>query len=246
MTKRVTVSARKNTMSVRSSLLQGEPLERHFAIELKELKGQILSMAGYVEQSTDRAIQALSERSLARLADVRPLEAKINQAHIDIDNVCLGILARQAPVAADLRLILAVVKINTDLERMGDQAVNLSRNTEHYLQHPALDLAREIPQMSKLVQTMVRESLDAFVNGDSELAKVVLLSDDAVDEFKNRLFKLLKERMKSDPNSIEASINLILMARNLERIADHATNIAEDVIFVSTGQDVRHGGGSRG
>ncbi len=200
-------------------------------------------MAGHVEMSIDRAILALSERSMARLAEVRPLEAKINQAHIEIDNVCLAILARQAPVAVDLRLILAVTKINTDLERMGDQAVNLSHNTEHYLQHAALDIAKEIPQMAKLVQTMVRESLDAFVNGDAEAAKVVLRSDDAVDEFKNRLLETLKVRMKLDSTSIEAAINLLLMARNLERIADHSTNIAEDVIFVSTGQDVRHGAG---
>ena len=218
-------------------------MERRFEGELKELKGQILAMGGFVEQALDRALQALSERNETKLAEVHRLETKINKAHMDIDNTCLNILARHAPVATDLRLILAIIKINTDLERMGDQAVNLSYNTEFYLKHLPLDLALEMPVMAKLVTTMVRESLDAFVNGDLDLAKHVLSSDDAVDEFKNRLLTTLTARMKIDSSAVESAINLILMARNLERMADHATNIAEDVIFARTGQDVRHGGG---
>jgi phosphate transport system protein len=223
--------------------IQGGAVERRFEIELKELKGRILQMAGYVEQAIDRAIQALTERNPSRLNEVHELESKVNQSHIDVDSACLGILARLAPVAADLRVILAIIKINTDLERMGDQAVNLSHNTEHYLKHKALESAQTLPQMSGLVRAMVREALDAFVNADQKLARKVLSSDDAVDELKNRMVKVNTELMKREPESIEAALNLILIARNLERMADHATNIAEDVIFASTGEDVRHGAG---
>jgi len=203
-------------------------------------------MAGFVEQAIERAVEALGERNLGKLAEVHVIEKKINQAHIDVDTTCLGLLARQAPVAADLRLILAIIKINTDLERMGDQAENLSYNTEHYLKHPTVPAAQNLPQMAALVRVMVREALDAFVNSDLALARKVLMSDDAVDAFKDRTVHQLTELMKSDPARVDACLNLILIARNLERLADHATNIAEDVIFAATGEDVRHGhGGGR-
>lgn len=218
-------------------------MERRFETELKDVKNRILSMAGFVEQAMERAIQALLERNKAKLNEVHAIETKINQAHIDVDNTCLGILARQAPVAADLRLILAIIKINTDLERMGDQAVNLAKNAEHYLRHGPVDSAQRLPLMTSLVREMVRSALDAFVNSDLNLARKVLESDDAVDELKNSMVKTLTEQMKNDPDHIEAALNLILITRNLERMGDHATNIAEDVIFATTGDDVRHGGG---
>ena len=219
-------------------------METHFEAELKDLKLKILEMAGFAEQSIERAIRSLTERTGTVLGEVEELEKKINQAHIDVDNLCLGILARKAPVAVDLRLVLAVIKINTDLERMGDQALNMARNTEHYLTHAPIELAREYTKMSALVRTMVRESLDAFVNGDVKLAEKVLQSDDAVDAYKNRLIEELTQKMRGG-SQIEASLNLILIARNLERMADHATNIAEDVIFMRTGRDVRHGHGQK-
>jgi len=217
-------------------------MERRFETELKNVKAQILAMAGFVEQAIERAVEALQERNPAKLSEVHEIEKKINQAHLDVDNTCLGILARQAPVAADLRLILAIIKINTDLERMGDQAVNLAKNTAHYIQHPTVSAAQNFPQMSSLVRTMVREALDAFVNSDPTLARKVLMTDDAVDAFKDRNVALLTEIMKTDPAKIDAALNLVLIARNLERLGDHATNIAEDVIFATTGEDVRHGG----
>lgn len=217
-------------------------MERRLESELKNVKSQILAMAGFVEQAIEKAVEALQERSPGRLVEVQTIEKKINQAHIDVDTACLGLLARQAPVAADLRLILAIIKINTDLERMGDQAVNLTHNTEFYLKHPTVSVAQNLPQMSALVKTMVREALDAFVNSDTALARKVLMSDDAVDAFKDRTVQQLTEIMKSDPAKIEGALNLILIARNLERLGDHATNIAEDVIFATTGVDVRHGG----
>lgn len=218
-------------------------MERRFETELKDLKGKILAMGGFVEQALDKATQALRERNPKLLTEVHPLERKINDAHIAVDNACLEILARLSPVAADLRLILAVIKINTDLERMGDQAVNISYNSEHYIAGGDIGAEVNLPQMALAVKAMVRDSLDAFMRSDTVLAQKVLESDDAVDEYKNRAFQLLIPFMQKNPEKIEAALDLILIARNLERMADHATNIAEDVIFACTGEDVRHGVG---
>jgi phosphate transport system protein len=218
-------------------------MERRFEAELKDLKGRILAMGGYVEQAIEKATKALQERDASLLEAVHALEEKVNEAHMEIDNKCLEILARLAPVAADLRLILAVIKINTDLERMGDQAVNISYNTEHYISDARIDLAVNLPEMANQVKSMVRGSLDAFMRADIKLAQTVLESDDAVDALKNRVFQLLVPYMQQNPDKIEAALDLILIARNLERMADHATNIAEDAIFASTGEDVRHGVG---
>jgi phosphate transport system protein len=216
-------------------------MERRFESELKGLKNRILAMGGYVEQAIEKATKALQDRNAPLLDEVHAIEQKINQAHIDIDNHCLEILARQAPVAVDLRLILAIIKINSDLERMGDQAVNISYNTEHYIADEAIEVSLNLPKMASLVRTMVRQSLDAFMRGDIQLAREVLGSDDAVDEIKNRVFELLVPYMQANPHQIESALDLILIARNLERMGDHATNIAEDVIFACTGEDIRHG-----
>lgn len=221
-------------------------MERRFESELKDLKSRILAMGGFVEQAIDRATEALQQRDMEKLAQVHPLEAQINQAHVDVDNACLEILARLSPVAADLRLILAIIKINTDLERMGDQAVNIAYNTEYYMADKKVDVDIQLPEMAAAVKKMVRNSLDAFMREDTALAQQVLESDDEVDEYKNRAFKILLPYMKQDPSKIEGSLDLILIARNLERMADHATNIAEDVIFACTGEDVRHGLGGGG
>ncbi len=216
-------------------------MQRRWETDLKDLKAKILSMGGYVEQAIERATQALNERNPKKLDEVHALEKKINELHITVDSSCMEVLARLSPVAADLRLILAVIKINTDLERMGDQAVNICHNTEHYFRDNAIDVQLDLPKMSKLVQNMVRNSLDALMREDTVLAQDVLESDDAVDEMKNNAFKVLTEFMKKNPHKIEGGLELILIARNLERMADHATNIAEDVIFAYTGEDVRHG-----
>jgi phosphate transport system protein len=216
-------------------------MERRFEGELKNLKAQILAMGGYVEQAIDKATLALNTRDLKKLDEVRALEKKVNEAHMTIDSMCLEVLARQSPVAADLRLILAIIKINTDLERMGDQAVNISYNAEHYLSQNKIDLDLKISEMAAAVKVMVRQSLDAFTREDTVLAQQVLESDDAVDDFKNHVFKTLIPYMAQNSGQIESALNLILIARNLERMGDHATNIAEDVIFAFTGEDVRHG-----
>ncbi len=218
-------------------------MDRHFDTELQKLKELILSMGGNVEQAIEQATQALILRQPERLDKVFELEELINKAHIQVDESCLSLLARQAPMAADLRLIVAILKINTDLERMGDQAVNISHNGKRYLSEPALKPLIDLPRMADEVRQMVRQALDAFVNKDEKLAQEVLNRDDIVDSLKDQIFRELITYMMADAKAIQRAMTLILIARNLERLGDHATNIAEDVIFAITGRDVRHGGG---
>jgi phosphate transport system protein len=216
-------------------------MDRHFDAELTKLKDLILSMGGNVEQAIEHATQALLLREPERLERVFTLEAQVNKSHIIVDETCLNLLALQAPMAKDLRLIIAIMKINTDLERMGDQAVNVAQNAKRYLAEPPLKPLIDLPRMAEDVRAMVRDSLDSLVKRDQNLAQDVLNRDDRVDAFKNQIFRELITYMIGDPRAIERALNLILIARNLERIGDHATNIAEDVIFAITGRDVRHG-----
>lgn len=218
-------------------------MERRSGNDLKNLKNRIAAMGGFVEQAIERSTQALQERNVDRFKDVWALEKQINQAHIEVDDACVDILARLSPLAADLRLIVAVIKINSDLERMGDQAVNISHNCEHLFNEEPIELDLNLPAMAHAVHLMVRNALDAFMRGDIDLAQKVLESDDEVDAFKNRVFDLLVPYMKEHPSRIQSALDLILIARNFERMGDHATNIAEDVIFACTGEDVRHGVG---
>lgn len=217
-------------------------MQRHFETELKNLKDQILAMGGHVELAVEAATQALIQRQPAGLKAVHELEAKINREHMEVDESCLQLLARQSPLAADLRLVIAVLKISTDLERMGDQAVNIAYNTKDYLEgEPVKDLV-DIPIMAVEVKAMVRDCLDAFVKQDAVLAREVLKKDDIVDSLKDKVFQDLIQYMSTHSNNVEQALDLILIARNLERLGDHATNIAEDVIFAATGKDIRHGG----
>lgn len=221
-------------------------MERHFESELKALKERILTMGGAVERAIEEATQALIEREPVRFRSVHDLEKNINQSHVEVDEACVRLLARQSPLAADLRLVVAILKINTDLERMGDQAVNIAYNGEKYLSEPPLKPLIDLPRMAQIVREMVRQSLDAFVTKDLKLAREVLNRDDVVDQYKDQIFRELLTYMISDPRTIERALNLILIARNLERLGDHATNIAEDVIYAISGQDIRHGGLAQG
>ncbi len=217
-------------------------MHRHFEIELKNLKDQILAMGGHVELAIEAATQALIQRKPEMIMRVHELESRINREHMEVDEACLQLLARQSPLATDLRLVIAVLKISTDLERMGDQAVNIAYNTKDYLEgQPIKDLV-DIPAMATQVRVMVRDALDAFVRQDRDLANQVLKKDDAVDALKDKVFQELLEYMSKNPTNVERALDLILIARNLERLGDHATNIAEDVIFAVTGDDIRHGG----
>jgi phosphate transport system protein len=216
-------------------------MERQIDSEIRELKELILTMGGCVEKAIEEATQALILREPKRFAAVFEQEATINELHIKVDETCVRIIARQGPLAADLRWIIASIKINTDLERMGDQAVNIAHNGARYLTEPPLKPLIDLPRMAQEVRQMVRGCLDAFVRKDLLLAEQVLNQDDVVDGYKNEIFDELRSYMIKDPLSVERSLNLILIARNLERLGDHATNIAEDVIYALTGQDIRHG-----
>jgi phosphate transport system protein len=164
----------------------------------------------------------------------------INRLHIEIDNRCFTLLALYQPMAADLRTIVAAVKINTDLERVGDLAVNIAEAARRYTTHPPVKKLIDIPRMAMIAQTMLRDALDAFVRRDVALAQQVLNEDDRLDSLKTQIFRELLTYMLQDPSTIEPALDLILVSRHLERIGDHATNVAEDVIFIVSARDVRH------
>ncbi len=216
-------------------------MERQIDSDIRELKELILTMGGCVEKAIEEATQALILREPKRFALVFEQEAKINELHIRVDDTCVRIIAKQGPLAADLRWVIASIKINTDLERMGDQAVNIAHNGARYLTEPPLKPLIDLPRMAQQVREMVRGCLDAFVRKDLALAEQVISKDDVVDGYKNEIFDELRNYMIKDPLSVERALNLILIARNLERLGDHSTNIAEDVIYALTGRDIRHG-----
>ncbi|MFN7684106.1 MAG: phosphate signaling complex protein PhoU [Oligoflexia bacterium] len=216
-------------------------MQRQIDADIRELKELILTMGGCVEKAIEESTQALILREPKRFAAVFEQERKVNELHIKVDETCVRIIARQGPLAADLRWVIASIKINTDLERMGDQAVNIAHNGARYLTEPPLKPLIDLPQMAQAVRQMVRECLDAFVRKDLALAEAVIQKDDVVDGFKNKIFDELRSYMLKDPLAVERALNLILIARNLERLGDHATNISEDVIYALTGQDIRHG-----
>ncbi len=209
---------------------------------LQQLKNFLASMGGYVEESLKQATQALIDRNPNNHENVEKIEQKINECHLQVDQTCMNLLAKLSPFASDLRLILACYKMNNDLERMGDHARNISRGTSQYLSKKEIPHEKDFLQLINETRSMVKDSLDSFVNKDIEKAKEVLLRDDIVDELKNTLTIQMKELMKKDPDYVESALDFILFARNLERIGDLATNIAEEVIFITSGDDVRHGG----
>src|SRR6478736_903030 len=198
-----------------------------FHQELDELKHRILAMAGMAEQAVDLAVQAYSQRDLALCQRVLNNEPAINRAEREVDEFAIDLLAMQQPMAIDLRFILAVIKINADLERVGDQAVNIVQRVMNMIELPPSELPVDIPAMATRVRAMIRDALRSFIEGDPELARHVLEADDEID------------RMNHE------ALDALSIARNLERVADHATNIAEDVIFWIRGADVRHGAGHR-
>jgi len=209
---------------------------------LDELKEKLLRMGGLAEQAIERAAEAYRTRDAKYCQMVFTGEADINQAEREIDELALDLLAMQQPMAVDLRFIMAVVKINADLERVGDQAVNISQRVLDLISEPQVELPVDILRMAESVSTMVQRSLEAFVDGKAEVAEAVLQMDNIVDRMKDEAFVVLVQRMVGDSRNARAALNVLLISRALERIADHATNIAEDVIFWVRGADVRHGG----
>ncbi len=214
--------------------------QRQFDKDLDGLKGKLLHMAALAENQIDRAIRELVQRDSSVAGPVPAQEEELNRYQIDIDEDVLKLLATQQPVAVDLRFLIAATRINSELERIGDLVINITENVATLLAAPPLKPLIDIPRMAELARKMVRESLLAFVREDVPLAQAVIASDDEVDALKEQIIRELLTYMMSDPRSIERALALILIARHLERIADHATNIAQDVIYLIQGRDVRH------
>jgi phosphate transport system protein len=212
----------------------------HFQEELQQLKTRLLEMGGLAEDRVRSVMEALVERETAIVDRVLAGDAPINQLHIEIDGRCFKLLALYQPMAVDLRAIVAAVKINTDLERVGDLAINIAEAVKRYMRHPPVKELIDIPRMADIAQRMLRDALDAYVRRDMALAQAVLDEDDALDALKTQVFRELLTFMLQNPSTIEPSLDLILISRHLERIGDHATNIAEDVIFMVSARDVRH------
>jgi phosphate transport system protein len=218
-------------------------MRSRFQQGLDELRDKLLRMGGLAEQAIDRATEAYRTRDARFCQMVFTGETAINQAERDIDELALDLLAMQQPMAIDLRFIMAIIKINADLERVGDQAVNIAQRVLDLISEPPVDLPVDVPKMASSVSTMVQRALQSFLDGHAEVAESVLQMDNVVDRMKDEAFVVLVQKMQSDPALVRPALNVLLISRNLERIADHATNIAEDVIFWVRGADVRHGGG---
>lgn len=217
------------------------PPQRHIDEDLNAVRSLVLKMSGYVEASVQEAIQAITEKDSSRFEQVFEHEKKINDCQIEVDQLCLNILGTQNPLARDLRLMIAIIKINTDLERMGDQAKNIAHHGKTYLDHATqVGLSPDLKLMAGIAREMIRDAMVAFTQRNEDLAKEVLLKDDTVDELKRKINKEMIQTVKQKPLAIEAALAQMSIARNIERLADHATNICEDVVFLRTGEDIRH------
>lgn len=216
-------------------------MERHFDEDLRELKERLLRMGALAEEMIAKAVRALSERSAALTQEVFELEKTVNQLHVEVDDRCLKLFALHQPMAADLRLITAVMKINSDLERIADQAVNACQTCYYHLfNQTPVPQVQMIFKMADISQKMLRESLDAFSKRDVALAQAVLAQDEEEDRLKAQAITNLIELIKKDPEHSTQFVDLILLSKNMERIGDHASNIAEDVVFMVLGKDIRH------
>ena len=215
-------------------------MKTHFQQELNELKSELLRMAGLAERAISNAVEALVKRDTPLAKKTIQGDAQINEMEINIDERCLNLLALHQPMAADLRFITSAMRINTELERIGDQAVNIAERVIFLNQEAQLKPYIDIPRMAEITQSMVKDVLDAFVNGDARLARSVCERDDQVDALNDQVFRELLTYMMSDPKTITRAVHLIIVSRCLERISDHATNIAEGVIFMVQALVIKH------
>jgi phosphate transport system protein len=215
-------------------------MQRHFHEELDGLKQTLLAMGGLVEDQIRRAMQALLERDDVIAQEVIERDRKVNAYDVEVDEQCVNLLALHQPAAGDLRFITTAMKIVTDLERIGDQAVNIAQRVLELNREPQLKPYIDLPRMADRAQRMVKESLDAFVAGDTALARRVCAADAEVDALKEQIFRELLTFMMEDPRTVSRAIRVILISRFMERVADHATNIAEMVIYLVEGKMVRH------
>lgn len=219
---------------------KGYTMERHFHEQLDDLKKKLIDMALAVEEAIEGAVDALVKREDDIADHVIQMDETINQMEIRIDEICLSLLALQQPMAIDLRFVTSAMKINNDLERMGDHAVNVAQLAKKLNHHDRLKPLINIPRMAEIVQSMVKDSIDSFVNANAAVAKKICERDDEVDHFDDQLFRELITYMMSDPKNIPKALNYVLISKNLERVADLSTNIAEEVIFIYRAKNIKH------
>jgi phosphate transport system protein len=214
---------------------------KHFQDELNELKASLVGMAGLAEEQVRKAVQALLERSVDKAQEVVDGDNRLDELEVQVDAAAINLLALQQPMARDLRFITMAMKISSDLERVGDHAVNIADAVKYMVEAPPFPVLPEIEEMVRLSTDMLAESLSAFVSGDTAAAREILKWDDRVDELHDNNFRILLTHMMEDPRRITAGMDLLLISGNLERIADLATNICEEVIFLVEGRSVKHG-----
>lgn len=217
-----------------------EFVERHFEVELQRLLEQLLLMGGHAESIIQKSIQALERRDLALANEVFADDKVMDRLEIEIEERCLNMLALQQPLARDLRFITAALKISNDLERVGDHAVNIAGSAARLSEESQLKPLVDIPRMARLATDMLHEALDAFVHRDAETARKLVRRDDEVDNLNRQLFRELVSFMIESPSTITRAMELVLVARNLERIADLATNVAEEVVFIAEARIIKH------
>jgi len=215
-------------------------MDRHFDEELRVLKEKLIKMSSIGEEMIAKSITALKDRKGELISEVLEQERSVNELQMQIDDFAFKLIALHQPAASDLRFIISAIKINSDLERIGDLAVNIVERVQDLLKEPPLKPLIDLPRMAMIAQNMVKDSIGAFIERNADLAKEVCRRDDEVDELNGQIFAELYGYMIKDPASINRAIDLLLIARHLERIADHATNIGEDVFYIVKGLDIRH------
>lgn len=216
-------------------------MERHFDEELKELHQDILKMGVMAQEAIYKSIAALQNRDKQQAKEVILSDKKVDDLELVIDEKCIDLIARYQPMARDLRFLTTAMKINAELERIADLAVDIAQRVEELVEKPLLKPLIDIPKLSGIAQNMVKDSIDAFVNADGQLARIVVLSDSAADKLRNLVHdELINDYMMKDARSADRAVPLLLISRHLERICDHATNIAEDVIYLAEAKVVKH------
>lgn len=215
-------------------------MHRHFDEQILEIRQKLVRMGGLAESMIASALRMLIERDDRHFRDVTEREEQVNALQIEIDDLAVRVTALQQPVGSDVRFLFMAARITSELERIADQAMNICQSAEHLLKAPPLKPFVDIPIMAEIAQRMVRDSLDALIRKDASIAERVLREEDKVDAFRDQIFRELLTYMMADPATIPRALSLILISRNLERVGDHATNIAEEVIYWIQGRDIRH------
>ncbi len=215
-------------------------MQRHFVQELETLKTNLIKMSSFVETAIADSIRALLDRQKEAAERVVAEDERINALELEIDNAVVDLLALQQPVASDLRFILAAIKINNDLERIGDHAVNIAESAVEFAGQPAFDAGPDIPHMAEITKGMLRDAIDAFIHQNPELARKVLSNDDVIDDLNRKVIGDMVSLIRREPNEVQHALELTRVSRNLERVSDLATNIAEEVVFMADARVVKH------